>query len=315
MNTKNVPKFLLSVARTRRFWLTIAVISMASLAFGCAISDYRGYLEHHTESEAKLFGSESAVRAPDPEQTGTYASTVKYDFRGTGRTVPTGTFPSDIDINTYRNPVFGAFSRDGCIDRDGDEIQGRAGHAFNLNRGRCDPAVPAGKFERQYIFVDSRAGCQFFANFKQSFTTPKTTPAVVVCFNSPQEEVDKDLDLQGPGLRDAFTSLDDLASKIWSGAINGEFTMSVTSVELDGKVIGLSNPFSFPVSANDMRPMNATFDLTTPGGQELIRAVLDNTANRTPVSIAVNFDGGMRAAAPVAARIAFDHDVLLKLLN
>ncbi|MEP6913292.1 MAG: hypothetical protein ABI923_11085, partial [bacterium] len=168
MNAKNIPKFLLSTARTRRFWLTIAVISMASLAFGCAVSDYRGYLEHHTESEAKLFGSESAISSGNPQTDGTYSYTVKYDFRGTGTTVPTGTFPSNIDINTYRNPVFGAFSRDGCVDRDGDEIQGRAGHLGN----RCDPANPAGKFGRQWIYVDSNAGCQFQANFKQSFTQP-----------------------------------------------------------------------------------------------------------------------------------------------
>ncbi len=300
----------------RRFGLFTSVVGMSVIAVGCAISDYRGYLEHHTQSEARLFGSESAVLTPNPEQTGTYSSTVKYDFRGTGPTFTPGeAFPSPIDINTYRNPVFGAFSRDGCIDRDGDDIQGRAGHAFSANRGRCDPAVPAGKFARQYIFVDNAQGCQFFANFKQSFTTPKTPPAVVVCFNSPQEEVDKDLDLQGPGVSDAFASLDDLMGKIWSGAINGEFSMTVTSVELDGKVIDLANDFGFAAQANDMRPREAVFDLTTPGGQELMRAVLDNTQDGVPVSIAVNFDGGLRAAAPVAARIAFNHDVLMDLLD
>jgi hypothetical protein len=306
MNRKNIPKILLSTARTRRFWLTIAVIAMASLAFGCAISDYRGYLEHHTESEAKLFGSEIAFSGTgDAQLDGTYSYTVKYDFRGTGTTPPTGTYPA-IDINTYRNPVFAAFSRDGCVDRDGDEIQGRAGSANPL----CDPAIPAGKFSRQWIYVDTNAGCQFDANFKQSFTQPKTLPPILLCSDSPSEEIDKDLDLQ-----DSFASLDDLMGKIWSGAIRGGLTLAVTSVELDGRVVPLSNRFSFPVATNSIRPRNAAFDVSTPGGQELIRAILNNTVNKQPVSIAINFDGGMRIALPVAGRIAFNHDALIKLLH
>jgi hypothetical protein len=306
MNRKNIPKILLSTAGTRRFWLTIAVIAMASLAFGCAVSDYRGYLEHHTDSEGRLWGSEIAFLTGDPQVDGTYSYTVKYDFRGTGTTVPTGTYPSPIDINTYRNPVVAAFSRDGCVDRDGDDIQGRGG---SINPG-CEPAVPAGKFGRQWIYIDSNAGCEFDANFKQSFTQPKTLPGILLCFTGPQEEVDRDLDLQN-----SFTSLDDLMGKIWSGAITGGFTMAVTSVELDGRAVPLANQFSFPVAANSIRPRNAAFDLTTPGGQELIRAILNNTVNKQPVSIAINFDGGMRIALPVAGRIAFNHDALIKLLH
>lgn len=300
-----------------RFSLVASVLAMSTVAVGCAISDYRGYLEHHTESEGRLFGSESGVISPVPEQTGTYSSTVKYDFRGTGTTVPQGTYPSDIDINTYRNPVAGAFSRDGCIDRDGDEIQGRAGHAFGRNQGRCDPALPAGKFGRQYLFVDANAGCQFFANFKQSFTQPKTLPVVVVCFNSPLEEVDKDLDLQGPGsLQQGFGSLDDLISKIWSGAVNDQFSLTATTVRFGNRPeVTLSNPFTFTASANDFRPINGVFDLTTPGGQELVRAALNNTQNRVPTAITLSFEGGMRATSPVAANIAFDHDGLLALLK
>jgi hypothetical protein len=306
MITKNVPKFLWFSARTRRFWLTLTVIAMASLAFGCAITDYRGYLEHHTESEARLWGQEIAFSGTgDAQLDGTYSYTVKYDFRGTGTTVP-GTYPSPIDINTYRNPVFGAFSRDGCVDRDGDEIQGRSGH---IGAG-CEPAVPAGKFGRQWIYIDRSLGCQFDANFKQSFTQPKILPMILACFDSPIEEVDKDLDLQ-----DAFASFDDLLGKIWSGAINGGFTLAVTSVELDGRVIPLSNHFSFPVSANSMRPRNAAFDVSTPGGQELIRAILSNTVDKQPVRIVLNFDGGMRLALPVVQRIAFNHDVLIKMLH
>src|SRR5918998_819919 len=144
----------LSTLKTRLLVVAIAAIPLTA---GC-VSDYRGWLGHMTESEAKLWGNEaSLIVTPDPEGfSGTYAPTVKYDFRGY-RAVPTEaqcpsispdpanppaacTYPDEIDINIYYNPTVGAFSRDGCVDRDGDDLQQRPGLQVGLG---CDNALPS----------------------------------------------------------------------------------------------------------------------------------------------------------------------------
>jgi len=287
----------------RTYFLATLCIALMTFGVGCAITDYRGYSEHQTQGEAKLFGSESASMSGNPETDGTYSYTVKYDFRGG---LANG-YAHGIDINTYRNPVFAAFSRDGCIDRDGDNIQGRAGH---LGSG-CAPANPAGSFKKAYLFEDKAAGCQFFANLKQSF---QPGPAVGVCFNSPQEEIDADHDLQRPGLGD-FGSLDQLVGQIWSGALGNEFTATVRSVGIDNVTHLLTNGLTINVERNDMRPINGTADLTTAGGRELLQVILANTTNRQPASLSVQLDGGMSMAQPAVVHIAFDHAAIEKLLN
>jgi len=283
--------------------LATLCIALVTFGTGCAITDYRGYSEHQTQSEAKLFGSESASRTGDAALDGTYSYTVKYDFRGGAA----AGYAHGIDINTYKNPVFAAFSRDGCIDRDGDNIQGRAGH---LGR-TCAPANPAGKFEKAYLFEDKKAGCQFFANLKQAF---QPGPLVAVCFNSPQEEIDADLDLQRPGLED-FASLDQLVGQIWSGALGQDFTASVRSVGIDGVNHTLANGLTINVERNDMRPINATADFTTAGGRELLQLILANTQDGVPTSLSVQLDGGMGLSQPSVAHIAFDHAALENLLD
>ncbi|MDQ3674485.1 MAG: hypothetical protein M3365_08945, partial [Gemmatimonadota bacterium] len=202
-------------------WIT-AIAAFALVSGGCAISDYRGYLNHATSDnrgagngyritqfdpggrqnglvgEAKLFGKEIASSTSDPAVAGTYSYTVEYDFRGRTTPIPIGTsFPSPIIITTYRNRVVGAFNADGNVDRDGDDIRGNAGSTG----GRHDPADPAGIWERQFLYVDRAPGCQFAANFEQAFTFDKPSnapqPSVLLCSNSPLEEIDdRDIALQ-----------------------------------------------------------------------------------------------------------------------
>jgi hypothetical protein len=307
--------------------LLVVAIALSAITGGC-VSDYRGWLGHQTESEAKLWGNEASLLAePDPEGfSGTYSPTVKYDFRA-ARTVANPaqcpgvndpavcTYPDAITIMVYRNPTVGAFSRDGCVDRDGDEVQQRPG----LRPGTsCENALPSDtKFEPRYRFIDRAAGCQFFANFDQAFGGNKTPPALAVCFNSPTEEVDKDLSLQGSAssnLKEAFASLDDLFNKIWSGALSNSFTAEITGLTINGTSVTLNSPTSLALSRNDLRPINWTIDLSTPGGKEIIAALLANTEHAQPASIALHFDGGMTFRVPSAMTIGFNHDALKKIL-
>jgi hypothetical protein len=304
-----------TMATRKTYALATAIAVMAMVAIGCAVTDYRGQLGHMTESEARLWGSEIAFSGTGSETLdGTYSYTVKYDFRG-ARTVPTGTYPDEIEIHSYRNPVFAAFSRDGCSDRDGDEIQGRPGDLA----GGCDVNVPAGKFEALWRYGDSNAGCQFQANYEQTFGSPKVLPLVLLCFLAPQEEVDKDLTLQGSAAsntKEAFSSLDDLMGQIWSGALGGTFTANVTSVSFNGaEAVALDAPFAVSVNRSDLRPLNGAVDVSSPGGQALLKAILANTADETIVRLAFGFDGGMRISQPVLLNIAFDHDEVAKLIN
>jgi hypothetical protein len=294
---------------TKTYALATGIAVMAMVSIGCAVTDYRGQLTHMTESEARLWGSEIAFITGNPALDGTYSYTVKYDFRGTTG-VPTGTYPDEIEIHSYRNEVFAAFSRDGCSDRDGDEIQGRAGDLA----GGCDVNVPAGKFMNKWRYGDSNFGCQFQANHEQTWGQPRVLPLVLLCFNAPVEEVDKDLSLQGSG-QEAFASLDDMMGQIWSGALAATFTANVTSVSFNGVEVTLEAPVAVSVNRSDIRPLNGAVDVTSPGGQALLRAILANTADETIVRLSFGFDGGMRISQPVALNIAFNHDEVAKLIN
>jgi hypothetical protein len=302
-----------ALSMSRICTLAVATAVMMVISVGCAITDYRGQLGHMTESEARLWGSEIAFLTGDENLDGTYSYTVKYDFRG-ANTVPMGTYPDEITIHTYRNPVFAAFSRDGCSDRDGDEIQGRPGDLA----GGCDVNVPAGKFEAKWRYGDSNFGCQFQANYEQTFGSPKVLPLVLLCNNAPTEEVDKDLTLQGSpqsNTKEAFASLDQLFGQIWSGALGGTFTANVTSVSFNGVEVTLEAPLALSINRSDIRPLHGAVDLTSPGGQALLRAILANTADETIVRLSFGFDGGMRISQPSVLNIAFNHDEVAKLIN
>lgn len=350
----------------RHAGLISAFAAFLLVGSGCAISDYRGYLNHATSNgrgetgngytigqfgaggsqtgivgEAKLWGSDVAISTqPDPEgMSGTFSYTVEYDFRGRSTAIgPTEAFPSPIIITTYRNRVLGAFNPDGFVDRDGDDIRLSAGD-LSANH---DPADPAGIWERKWLYVDRAQGCQFDANFEQAFTDDKkddngAPPPILLCHTAPVEEVDdRDIDLScTPGQtdinpatpackafsQDAFASLDDLFKKIWSGSIGAfsasgaGFTLETTSVTINGNRIALSNAAVIDMQANGVRPVNAVVDLASAGGQELIKAILNNTTDGQVVALSFGFLGGMSVDVPHGQKIAFNHEQLRSLLN
>jgi hypothetical protein len=275
----------------QRLTLALGVGVLAVTSFGC-VTDYVGWSEHNTQAEAKLWGQEASVQTlPEPDPTdGTYAPTVKYDCRGKDQACK-------VYLTTYRNAVVGAFSRDGIVDRDGDDIQGSQGSLT------AAPATPAGQFFKAYTWIDTQPGCQFFDNLRQNFL--KVTPGIAICFTAPSEEIDKDLDIQ-----EQFGSLGDLFSQIWSGALAGQFTIEMTAITLDGVSIPLDNAFSIGMAHNGIRPHSFALDLTEPGGQDLIRAILDNTADGVPVSLGATFNGGMHFSMPSMMSFAFNHERL-----
>jgi hypothetical protein len=270
----------------RHKFLILMVAAMALVAAGCAISDYDGWPSHQTQAEAKLFGSEISFVTGDPNLDGTYSYTVKYDNRG-GR-------DSNLRIISYRNPVPGSFSRDGQIDRDGDDVQGSGG-------------IAGGKFLTEWVAVDPAPGCQFDANITQDHSHG-AGPVILLCMTT-NEEVDKDLDLQAN-----FTSTGDLLAKIWSGAVTGGFTAELNGVVINGTNFPLSQPVSIGARSNGMRPTQLSLDLTTPAGKALIQTLLNNTSTGVPVTLSLNFAGGMQLALPAQVKVAFNHNALFHLL-
>jgi len=251
---------------------------MAVFAIGCAMTDYDGWAGHQTQSEAKLWGSEVAFEGAGTGYDGTYSYTVKY--------AP----GSPVTINSYRNPVIGSFSRDGQIDRDGDDIQGRSG-------------ILGGKFNKYWVAIDRvPVSCEFFTNI--TFDKSPAGPLAASC-NASAEEIDKDLELQ-----DAFASVGDLFAQIWSGALSRSFTMQLNAITVNGASVPLSSALTLNVRQNGIRPISAAFDFSTPGGQALVKALLNNTPDRQPVTLGFGFDGGMTFGLPATITVAFNHAAL-----
>lgn len=266
--------------------LLVGIAAMTLFSGGCAISDYEGHEGHQTAAEAKLFATEIAFTGTgDAALDGTYAYTVKYDNRG-GR-------DTNLRIYTYRNPVPSSFSRDGQIDRDGDDVQGRSG-------------ILGGTFLPQWTATDPLPGCQFEANRIQSHRG-SPPPPILLC-EVVLEEIDKDLELQA-----GFTSTGDLLAQIWTGALNDGFTLELTGIKLGGVNAPLTTPLSIGAKANGQRPTQISIDMSQPGGAALIQAILDNTTDRVPVSVGLSFNGGMSVDLPSSLRLGFDHAVLESL--
>ena len=270
----------------RMFLIGVLLMSMAG--FGCVISDYEGHAAHQTSAEAKLWGSEISFIAGDPALDGTYAYTVKYDNRN-GR-------DTNMKIYTYRNAVVDSFSRDGLIDRDGDDVQGRAG-------------ILGGKFLPYWTVTDPAPDCQFFDNNIQKHNGAPAEPLAALC-EIALEEIDKDLELQA-----SFSSTGDLLGQIWSGALNGGFTAELTGITLGGANVALSQPVSIASKANGIRPIQLSIDLSGPSGQALVQAILNNTSDGVPVSVGLSFSGGMSFSLPSQMTVAFNHDALWNLIN
>ncbi len=265
----------------------IGVLVMAVVASGCAITDFDGFAGHQTSAESKLWSQEIAFITGDPAYDGTYAYTVRYDNRN-GRDV-------NMKIYTYRNTVDSSFSRDGQIDRDGDDVQGRSG-------------ILGGKFLPRWTVTDPAADCQFFDNNIQPHGGAPE-PLVSLCATT-NEEIDKDLELQS-----SFSSLGNLIDQIWSGAISGGFTAELTGIRLGTTNVTLSQPLSIGAVSNGIRPSRITVDLTGAAGHQLLQAILNNTADGVPVSVRLNFAGGMAIDLPNGTKAAFNHDALGSLLQ
>ncbi len=244
---------------SKKLSLAAAVGLMAALAAGC-ITDYGARYGEQTEGEAKLLGAGEIAFIAGTDYDGTWAKTAKYNLKGFGPGEGT------VFMYNYHNPVLAAFSRDFIVDRDGDDVQGRQGSLTGF------PATPAGQFRNGVSTVDNTPGqpCEFDDNIRQDFIGDEL--GVYICYFGFVEEVDKDLALQ-----ESFASLDDLFTQIWSGALAGSFTVELSTVTLNGATVELVNPLSISMAHNGFRPMNVAVDLTSPGGQELIQAVLDNT--------------------------------------
>lgn len=59
---------------------------------------------------------------------------------------------------------------------------------------------------------------------------------------------------------------------------------------------------------------DTAIDLSQAGGASLIQGILANTSNRVPVSVGLQFDGGMTLDLPSHTTLAFNHDALWNLL-
>jgi len=263
------------------------LVAATLVSYGCAITDYEGHAGHQTSAEAKLWGAEVSFEGTgDPALDGTYSYTVKYDNR-TAR-------DTNLRIHNYRNPVIGSFSRDGLIDRDGDDVQGRRG-------------ILGGKFYSYWTVTDPAAGCQFDLNRIQSHHGAPPPP-ILFC-EVAVEEIDRDLELQA-----SFSSVGDLFGQVWSGALNNGFTLELTAITLGGVNVPLSSPLSIEARSNGTRPMQFSIDMSQAGGASLIQGILANTSNRVPVPVVMQFDGGMSLSLPSHTTLAFNHDALWNLL-
>lgn len=268
--------------------LVAGVLAMGTLALGCAITDYAGRTADgdRTEAEAKLYGKEVAFGGFAADLDGTYSYTVKYD-RNSGQ--------DKVTIFSYHNPVFGSFSREGIVDRDGDDVQGSAG-------------VLGGKFNNQFVAVDRDpdGNCGFFDNITQDKSS--SGAQIALCILGSEEEIDRDMLLQAP-----FASLDDLLTQILDGTLSKSFTMEVTSITLNGTMIPLSG-VSLDMAHNGLRPTTMALDGSQPGVEELLQGILANTTHGVGVTVGLGFDGGLALNLPAYMTLAFDHDVITALL-
>lgn len=274
----------------------LGVLSIVVLSLGlgaCGATDYTGWPGHSTQAEAKLLNEEYAFSGFGAALDGTYAYTVKYDNRnGYG----------DVTVTTYRNPVPGAFSADGIVDVDGDDIQGSAGSLTTA------PFTPAGKFLPYWVYQDSdQSSCGFSANKMKLDKSNGAGPVILVCYY-PAEEVDKNLDLQAN-----FSSLDELLGMMWSGMLEQDFSLELSQLVIDGAYVPIEN-MPIDLSHNGRRTTGLTIN-NGPGAQSAIQALLANTEDLVPVRVGLIFEGGLALDVPSNMNIAFNHTALQELVQ
>ncbi len=275
--------------RKHRFHSVAGTFALLALTTGCVITDYGGIPAHKTSAEAKLWGTDIAFSGFAPDLDGTYAYTVKYDNANANSAAAHTIF-------SYLNPVFASFTRDGLVDQDGDYVQGSAGTA-------------GGKFNNQFVAKDPTPGgaCEFFSNVTQDKSS--TGPLLALCDTGFGEEVDRD------DLGEDFASLDDLFSQIWSGSLSSSFTADVVGITLNGTPVSLTNALSISMKHNGTRPMQIAIDASSPGGQEMLQAILDNTVHGEATSVGLDFSGGLSTVIPGNVVMAFNHDGIAAVLQ
>lgn len=281
---------------------------------GCAITDYSPWPGHKTQGEAKLVFQEIAFTGLDQSLDGTYAYSVNYDHSS----IPIGAFPR-ITITSWHNnggtivpnalgwpngtALPPAFNPDGLADRTGN-LNGEFGSFFFI-----PPWSKDAKWGKFFVSVDTDGDCQFFANVKQDFSGSPLGPALAECLDAPLEEVGDIVELE------SFKSLDDLLGRIWDGSLASSFTLSVTSVSLNGAEHQMINPFSVSMKTTGLRPSTVAMDFRTAAGKELLQSVLNGTVDKAPTSISLSFAGGLRFNFPSSLKVAFNHAVIRRALG
>ena len=273
---------------------------MGTFGMGCAVSDYNGYLGHETDWEAKLVGLEIAFSGVG-EYTGTYAFTV--DYNNSQRLAASDPY-APIRIRSYRNPVAGAFTNEAAVLQNGDALKNSAGDVSASH----NPAIPAGKFSKQWSFLDTAADCQFFDNFEDGVNLP----IIALCYNAPQREAD----YRDRSLNADYPDLDAFINDVLSSAQGTKLPLDITSITINGQTRTLANTLELEtVSNGSLHVGKMLADLSTAGGQDFIRTLLDNTDHREAVTLEFSFSGGMHLRMPQALSFSFDHNELAKLLN
>lgn len=270
----------------KRTLVTLSVIAIVVTLGGCAITDYSGYAGHKTSGEAKLWGLEISYDAgPNDPLTGTYSYTAKYDNRNGQGTVT---------INSYKNDVVSSFSREGSIDRDGDDVQGNQGSL-------------GGTFLPFWRAVDTTGGgsCEFTNNI--TFAKNGLAPIVASCYLV-EEEVDADFDLHAD-----FADLGSFLAHLWSSRGQAT-TLSLESLDLNGVNVPLQ-PISVGMVSAGRGPIRFTVDGNTAAFDALLQGILDNTEHMAPVTLNLNFSGGMSVGTPAGLVVAFNHDGIVAALN
>lgn len=283
----------------RTKWVSIvAVLSLSVLTVGCAITDYVPGQGHRTAVEAKLRNTEIAFGNVGG-LSGTYSYTV--DYNNQSNTGVAGPPPDNIVINTYRNRVFAAFNRDGFVNRDGSDLQGRRGHIG----GAPFPAAPAGSWSRTFIANDQAPGCQFFANVTFG------APVIAACFLGSAEETDNfDVDLQA-----SFSSFDELLGAIWEGTFTESegISLDLLGVRINGETHAIGQPISIEMRHNGFRPDGFSVVASAAAMSDLVELVKANTGHLEPVTLGLSCSGGLEFDFPSKLLFAFDHTALAKL--
>jgi len=270
----------------------LAVLAMFGVIVGCAITDYDGWALHNTQAEAKLWGKDIAFTGYGFPYDGTYAYTVKYS-----NTQP----QHSVTINSYQNPVISSFSRDGMIDRDGDDIQGQPGEL-------------GGKFLPFFIAVDTVAGtdssaCGFFANM--TFDKSKAGPLEGLCFyNGGAEEIDKDT---FSDLFAAFRNFDDLFRGIWTGQTAPRFSIDMNGLRLNGVNYWVTT-FPIEIQQNGNRPRSMLISNST-GMQQVFQTILNNTQDGVPVNQGFTAAGGLYYDLPHNVISVFNHPAIQDMIS